>query len=105
MKVAATIENVTNSVCQMDDCPSTARTNTIWHTTSTDSRIRPVAATPNQREAACTAATQTGSGAVLLDTHRLLDEFLAAGHLVGESLVRRLLRHRAPRISLCCGQR
>ncbi len=43
MKVAATSEKVTNSVCQIDDWPSTARTNTIWQTTPTDSRISPAA--------------------------------------------------------------
>ncbi len=50
MKVAATSENVTNSVCQIDDWPRTARTNTIWQMTPIEIRIISAATTPKTRD-------------------------------------------------------
>lgn len=107
MNVAATKRYITNSVCQMDDCPSTVRTNTIWQTTITDSKIMPAATTPNSCEAPPTAVTHSGAGACapkgaddLFDTQRFLDQLFAARHFFGEIFVRRLLRHGTPGVGV-----
>ena len=46
MNVAAISENVTNSVCQIDDSFRMDLTKIIWQTTSADIRISAVAMTP-----------------------------------------------------------
>src|SRR5438132_6739309 len=105
MKVAATRQLVTKSVCQTVLVPSTERSNTISQTTKTPSAIRPAATMPEAREMASIILMNRVMGeppqpARLFHRQGLIEQMLSVRHVLRKLYIGCLLGESEPFIEL-----